>query len=299
MITQPDETMYDFVVIQNGKDTVTFGAFQSGLYISLDCGITWEKALSSYGNLANVPCTKVAFFEGDRPIVQAALIGAIVKTYDLGKHWDICPLSEPFPFTTDLIFKHDYLISGQAYMSSLEDGVYITSDFGQTWVAWNIGLIDNQVFCLALDEMSTLYSGTSSGLFISKNNGRCWEEIYLPDPITVYSIINKWDRLYIGVENLGVLYSENHGQSWRPLAQELDGYSVVSLAMSNNDLLICTPNEVFIANLKNKWISNLEINLPEKSTIVKGTTSLGLNGNRLFYVGLSNGTIINLPGFSQ
>lgn len=295
MITQLNETMYDFIVIQNGNQTVSFGAFQSGLYFSLNCGIKWEKALSSYGNLANVPCSKVAFCEGDYPIVQAALIGAIVQTHDFGKHWDVRPLSEPFPYITDLLFEYDYPVSGQAYMSSLEDGVYVTSDFGQTWVPWNIGLIDHQVFCLALDEMSTVYGGTSSGLVKSKNGGRCWEEIKLPGVLAVYSIISKRDTLYLGTEKWGVLYSEDCGQSWMSLFKELEGYSVVSLAMNNDELLICTSNEVFLATLESKTVSKIEINLPEEAMILKGIAPFGVTGNKLFYVGLSNGTILNLP----
>ena len=55
----------------------------------------------------------------------------------------------------------------------MDDGVYRSADRGVRWVAFNFGLLDLHVSCLAVSpdyaDDETLLAGTESGIFESTN----------------------------------------------------------------------------------------------------------------------------------
>ena len=109
----------------------------------------------------------------------------------------------------------------------MEDGVFISVDFGVTWSAWNFGLLDWRVYTLAISPGYTqdrkVYIGTETGLCVSTNRGRSWHELpYPPEGAPVQSItLNQQESggLLLRVESEAgeVFMSEDEGQSWELL----------------------------------------------------------------------------------
>jgi photosystem II stability/assembly factor-like uncharacterized protein len=109
----------------------------------------------------------------------------------------------------------------------MEDGVLLYQNYGRDWAAWNVGLLDSNVLCLAVspayasDQM--LFAGVQSGLFRSANGGRSWREVDLPvGYAAVLSLalspgFAEDGTLYAGAEDHGLLRSTDRGQSWQPL----------------------------------------------------------------------------------
>ncbi len=134
---------------------------------------------------------------------------------------------------------------GILFAATLEDGVFQSSDRGTAWAAWNFGLLDLNVLCLAISadfvRDQTLFAGTGSGLFRSTNGGRAWREVELPvEYSAVLSIDMKADAVLVGTETDGLFASRDGGRSWQRLgAHMIDGAVNTILSSENaNDLLV-------------------------------------------------------------
>jgi hypothetical protein len=66
----------------------------------------------------------------------------------------------------------------------MEDGVLRSWDRGISWAGWNFGLLDLNVYALAISPEfradETLFVGVESGVFRSGNGGRAWRETAFP-----------------------------------------------------------------------------------------------------------------------
>ncbi len=117
---------------------------------------------------------------------------------------------------------------GLLFAGTMEDGVLIYQNYGRNWAAWNFGLLDTNVFCLAVSpafaEDQTLFAGVQSGLMRSSNGGRSWHEIELPRGYTAVLSLALSPRfaedglIYAGTEDQGLLRSRDHGHSWESVA---------------------------------------------------------------------------------
>ena len=87
-------------------------------------------------------------------------------------------LPAPAPFISALALSPNFARDDAAFAGTLEDGVFLTHDRGKRWEAWNIGLLDRNVLCLAVspafERDRSLFAGVESGIFYSSNGGRFW-----------------------------------------------------------------------------------------------------------------------------
>ncbi len=206
---------------------ICFAARSAGLFRSADGGQTWDLAYASLNAGEALPTTAVALapnFEHE-PTVLAGLNGAILASYDGGFNWQPGRLPAPLPAISALAISPCFQEDGRAFAGTNEDGVLVTNDRGKNWIAWNFGLLDLNILCLAISpEFSadeTLYAGAESGLFRSTNGGRAWKEVPLPvgfDAVLSAAISPNFARdntLFVGTENKGLLVSQDRGKTWR------------------------------------------------------------------------------------
>jgi photosystem II stability/assembly factor-like uncharacterized protein len=114
--------------------------------------------------------------------------------------------------------------------ATVEDGVLRSADRGSEWQAWNFGLLDLDVYALALSPAfgggpaaggdETAFVGTETGVFRSTNGGRAWRETSLdPDlaPVLCLALSPDYPRdgcLYAGTASHGLYRSNDRGESW-------------------------------------------------------------------------------------
>jgi len=79
------------------------------------------------------------------------------------------------PLISALATSPNFADDGTILAGSIEDGVFCSMDRGVQWAAWNFGLLDLHVLCMALSPHfgrdETVFVGTETGLFRSTNGG--------------------------------------------------------------------------------------------------------------------------------
>jgi photosystem II stability/assembly factor-like uncharacterized protein len=198
------------------KDKLVFAGRRSGLYRSNDGGKNWEQQNIIAGEELSV--TAIAFspnFLNDQNLF-VALPGGVAYSHNAGATWFWTKLPTPPPYISALAVSPNFENDKTLFAATLEDGVLRSVDGGVSWQAWNFGLLDKQVLCLALMGDS-VYAGTSTGLFRSHNGGRSWREINLPVEDSVLSLAVMDTSLCVGTENSGLLKSEDGGEIWKQI----------------------------------------------------------------------------------
>ena len=213
--------------ISEDEVELLFAAKRSGLFYSADGGRNWESAYKRLQTREALPTIAIALSPDftQEPHIFSGLNGAILHSYDAGQNWYPSTLPTPPPVVSSLSISPDYSQDGVIFAGTNEDGVLVSNNRGQSWIAWNFGLLDLNILCLAISpdfaSDETVFAGAESGLFKSTNGGRAWREVSLPfgfDAILSLAISPKYTQdgtLYIGTENNGLLVSEDRGKSWR------------------------------------------------------------------------------------
>jgi photosystem II stability/assembly factor-like uncharacterized protein len=223
------------------SDGLCFVARRSGLYRSTDGGETWQDAYAPLSLAAPLGTLSVALSSetGQSLAVYAGVSGGILHAPDAtrpgGPAWTISSLPNPPPLVSALALSPHYARDGTVLAATVEDGVFRTGDRGDKWESWNFGLLDLDVYALALspafgaplgtsgDEMA--FVGTETGVFRSTNGGRAWREVPFPTelaPVLCLAISPATDGcLYAGTAERGLYRSTDRGQSWERVGKSV------------------------------------------------------------------------------
>ncbi len=239
-----DSPIQDYVYKLAGCGSTFFAARDSGLYRTDDGSRTWQMVYQSLDLSEPLPTLTVAIspdFEHD-PRIFAGLSGGIFRSLDGGQAWENVPLPPPPPVISALELSPNFEHDGIVFASALEDGVLFSADRGYHFRAWNFGLLDLNILCLAISpdfaKDETVFVGTQSGVFRSTNGGRAWREVDLPIGYeAVLSLAFSPDFahdgiLLAGTETQGLLLSKDAGESWQRLGADVfrDAVNAIQLA---------------------------------------------------------------------
>jgi photosystem II stability/assembly factor-like uncharacterized protein len=236
-----------------------FAACVSGLMRSDDGGATWHNA---YGELAlQGPASTMAVVVppdfNHEHLVVAGLAGGFLRSQDGGKHWDGMTLPNPPPTVSAMVISPDFAKDGMMFAATLEDGVFCSTNRGEGWAAWNFGLLDLNVLCLAISPAfagdETLLAGTESGIFRSTNGGRAWREVELPSGFETMLALTFSPNyasdgvIYAGTETSGLFLSNDRGRTWQRLAEETLTGAVSAICPTRKGLLVLHDGEVLLS----------------------------------------------------
>jgi len=213
---QAQDTVYALAVSPSfAEDRRCYAARQSGLLLSDDGGLTWQSAVEALSVTAVVVSLKQHVFAG--------IPGGILHSSDEGKSWTTVPLPAPPPLITALTASPD---NSMVLAGTMEDGVFLSEDDGASWNAWNAGLLDRHILCMALSPCFSsdrrVYVGTETGIYGSRNQGRSWRMLNFPPefaPVLSIALSPGFFSdgiLWAGTENRGLFRSEDYGQTWLP-----------------------------------------------------------------------------------
>jgi photosystem II stability/assembly factor-like uncharacterized protein len=286
-----------------GGKKLCFAAHQSGLYVSEDSGTTWQPAYASLNLDAPLSTTCLALspdFE-TKADLYAGVPGFVMHSADGGKDWSANPLPLDSCVPTALAISPDFAADGTLFAGTNEDGVLRSTDRGRTWFSWNFGLIDFNVLCLAVSPAfaadETVFCGTSSGLFISQNGGRSWNELPLPAgyvPVLSVAVSPSFAQdgtLLAGTEADGLYASHDRGQTWQRLCESQIGGVLNQVIVSSG----FSPQGEVLATHENSLLRSTDGGVIWTVLLEGDITALAAlwdeTGEPTIWVGLVDGTI--------
>lgn len=247
-------------------------ARKSGLYRSDDGGVTWVDTLTALPETYALIVTAVV---GQGEMVFAGVKGGVLCSYDACQNWKIVGLASPPPDVMALALSPNYADDGVVMAGTADDGVFVSTDRGATWIAWNFGLIDAHVFTLAFSpaykDDGTVFAGTESGLFVSKNGGRGWSEVDFPmtaAPVLCLALSPTFavdGLLYAGTESSGLFSSDDSGKNWRQVENPLLSGAVNAILIRRHpahEIWVLLEDKVLVSTDKGQSWQPSQVHIP-------------------------------------
>jgi serine/threonine protein kinase/photosystem II stability/assembly factor-like uncharacterized protein len=243
-----------------------YAAVGQNVLASADGGASWSQLAKSVGNSRGFGQISVAPSDG-KVLYGATVIEGAFRSDDGGRNWIAINQGLPkdnngsYNVQAVAVDPTDPNIAylGTGWGPSNGNGVYKSTDGGQSWSPANRGMIDYSVTALAVDPASppTVYAGTYDGkLFRSVDGGQAWDNLTDKLPTasgaprsTLRAIIldpAAPETVCVLGEREGVMVSTDGGEMWRLLGKpgKLDYLTFTALAA------IFDPEPVLVAGIK-------------------------------------------------
>lgn len=201
------------------KGDTLFAAMQNTVYLSADSGTTWT--LITNGLPPNVYVDVLAT-DGSLVFAGTAAHG-LYLTSDNGAQWTHAEI----PLVLENVA--DILVDGPRIFIGTGDGVFRSTDRGQTWTAANTGL-PGSVNAFALHN-SVLFASSSylGKVFLSRDSGEHWATACSLS--TVFDITCWGSTLVMGTTGYGVYLSDDDGASVHPINEGLAEGNIWTVAV--------------------------------------------------------------------
>ena len=259
-----------------------YAARHSGLW-RIDPDGAQHNLFANWQQLGDIPALCVAAVDDT---LLAGVYGGVARSFDGGGSWEVRAFRLPAPLVTCLLVEPDCLLAG-----TFADGIFRSADGGATWQAHNHGLFDHSVNCLALSPQfaddGTVYAGTSTGIYISHNGGRLWQDMDIGSGHeNVLSLaVAEAGALYAGCESHGLLRME----AGRVEPIEVGAGAVNGLALIADGLAVQLDDRVMVSQPGGRSRHGIAT----WRTIADGVDCLALAGDALL-LGMADGQIVTV-----
>jgi len=229
-------------IMRDKSDDIALAATRGGLLASRDGGKHWGRAPGRFGTL---PFMAVALSpSSNRDLLAfAGTRGGVCWSPNL-TDWTLSQFPTADMQVVTIVPSPAFPLDGIVLAGTMGDGVLRSEDRGQTFAAWNFGLLDREVMSLALSprfsDDRTALAATATGVFRSTNGGRAWTETSLVDVASAILSVTfspRRDRSSaVAVdESGGVHISDDHGLTWHKLSTPLDGRSLNAVVVPSDE----------------------------------------------------------------
>lgn len=257
--------------------TIFAGTADSGVYRSLDNGITW---VPMNGSLS-MPSTSALWAKGES-LIAGTFIEGLYRSENSGTTWDhIATGAVDYDYT---LFDN----SGTIFAGTLDSGIYRTSDQGMSWQQINNGIYlwDIHAFC-AIGGI--LFAGThGNGVYRSTNNGDEWSSSSggLPKKNFIHALAACGTTMFVGTHYDTVFRSTDSGATWTPASNGITNAYIIALAASGNSIFVAASDGLYRStNMGDLWVRDMQ-GIPDTTTVLTigvsngavfaGTSSCGL-----------------------
>jgi photosystem II stability/assembly factor-like uncharacterized protein len=213
-------------VAPSDPTTVYVLGLDSGVFVSTDAGITWERENQGlpFSNVFEVMVVDPT----DPRTVYVAGFDSVFKTTDGGRHWSstgpVPPGLNATAGAIDPVHPATVYIAGQRALLESEDG-------GTTWRDLSHGQFYCARLALAPSAPSRLYCGDGAAVLRSRDGGASWQRSSLPEQVDAVAVDPfDPDRVTAGLERLGAWQSSDGGETWQPLNHGLEATTVTLVA---------------------------------------------------------------------
>ena len=170
------------------------------------------------------------------------------------------------------------------FVGSLYDGIFRSTDNGQTWSSVNTGLTKNFMGVLTISKKTqSLIAGGFNDISRSTNEGATWDSISANIfPMNLTS--NDSGEIYAGTPVDGVIHSTDDGFTWEHIYNGLTQFSIYAFAFSLNNLYTSSYNGAVY-----KSTNNGELWIPIPISNVHSDVNALLYINQTLFAGTTNG----------
>ena len=305
-------------------DVILLGTTYGGLYRSADFGVTWMRITDGIygsrvwdivydmeGNHSYVTIANGGIFRSDEvgltwsdeneglvhTDIRSLLVNenntlfagvygvGVFRSYDQGQSWERVANGMENATVLSMAHKPGYLFAG-----TLSKGVFVSTTKGNDWTS--VGLSDRIIDALAIGSGEEVFAGNSQGkIFKSTNNGTDWGEVYDSGVRISDIVLNKNSNiLFAGmINNGGILRSDDGGNNWTPVNNNLGSLTVWALAASPTDQIIYASTDDGIyktINNGDNWYKPVPTIVPVYNPSIAvnslGEVFVGSNGSGLF-----------------
>ncbi len=180
-------------------DTIFMGRSNGALWRSYDGGNTW-KNLPTFSDYV----VTLAAYPGGR-VLAGQRSGTVHISNDYGKTWNLA-LDKLGEVDLSLFQRGNERV---VYAASLNSGLLRSRNGGENWVE----VYERDAVSLAISRDGALYMGTSSGVFMSTDQGDTWRFIGLSD-YTINALITTDDGDVYAATDFGVFSGGGPNAEW-------------------------------------------------------------------------------------
>jgi photosystem II stability/assembly factor-like uncharacterized protein len=262
----------------------TILAAGSGIFRSTDNGQTW----SQLGKDIISCCVKTMSWSGNMIVLCTYNYGPLFISNDNGLTWE-----ETGGTIHDYSIRAATILGQDIFVASSINGVYKSTDNGETFALSNNGLSNLQVYSLETNG-NRIYAGTADGLFVSTDYGATWS--ITSDAAfhnhTISHMAFSGSTILAGGYS-GLFYSKDDGGTWTQAIKGLVDPRIESLAADGPVFLAGTQSGVYIStNSGQNWTA---VGLP-----ITYVFSFSSNGSDLFACATQmSGGIFVTPDYGQ
>ncbi len=222
-----DDTIYDYFgtsyMIEQYADKIVISC-NLGIFLSTDSGENWTKTVFNQSLGVKVKDIEIM---NDEYYVTSILMSQLFKLNKETFEWEIVndirndETLEMFVETVESNSTHLFAtqlirVSPRVSNDTLEGGLYLSIDKGETWEKT---LIDTSVYTLYATDDLLIVSTAFGNVMRSEDNGKTWDLITLGASISDY--FNDGDRLLACSNPLGIIESRDNGKTWQVLNEKL------------------------------------------------------------------------------
>jgi photosystem II stability/assembly factor-like uncharacterized protein len=259
---------------RNAKDSVSAAA----------TGIAASHGWHRGGCLQNFPVNDVAALSSGRVLASVNSTGYPYYSDDNAVSWH--PLKT---FSNTYFISKIMSASTGTYIATQNDGVFFSSDNGQTWANITTGIPDVRNFAdLAYTPMGNLIFSGSGGLFLSTDNGQTWNEydFGLPMGQSTYPCEQTNGDLYIIGSDAQVYQLPLHKSQWVNIG-------------SNDNFLLSSVESLYIDSKGNMFIGTPH-NAPDALAYIYESVDNGQSWSQVFtQQALVSSSYPNISNISQ
>jgi len=265
-ITQePTHTIHDIALSPSYiSDGVGYAASQAGLFKTTNYCSGWEQVGEP------ILLTKLLYTPD---LILVSSIGHISKSTTNGNTWKTHPLPLPTSVASALIVHGDCILIG-----TMDDGVLISEDNGETWRGWNFGLLDWRVLSLADTSQEIVYLGTETGLFYSRNGGKSWQETIPEIQSPVLSLLACEDDMLVATEAGRLLRVSPDNNSITPLFESENAINALALSQKNQ-LAILDDTTILVSHDSGQSWTPTNTQVEDATTLTWATKNMLIVGN--------------------
>jgi photosystem II stability/assembly factor-like uncharacterized protein len=223
---------------QNDSSVIYISCENSGLYKSLDSGLTWTPlALDAPQNQGFWPI-ELNPHNNDQLFCGTKVLG-LYTSLNGGDTWQTSSNGLSLFIRSMEIDPHQ---SSTVYAASLSNGLFRSRDKGETWQ--NIGLGNYHLFDIAIDPKNSgnLYAATGTGIIKSVDGGISWQDYgQKASYITAMSRHPLQPQtIYLGAPGGVFIRSTDAGLTWKHISKGLPAWTILAIAVQpvNGDIYI-------------------------------------------------------------